>query len=160
MSTLYELDNECMELMEMLEEDPGSEIVMDTLEALHGELDAKYEGYCKVIREMESRSKAIKEEIDRLDERKSVADNAVKKLRNALFQSMVLTGRKKIDGTIFKLLVKNNPVQLDQIPDSLPDDYMIPQEPKIDKKKLLADVKAGIDVPGVTLKQGQCLMIK
>lgn len=158
--TIYELNGEYMELMDMLEVEPDSEIIKDTLEALSGELDQKYEGYCKIIKEFEGRAKAIKGEIERLKEKMSSAEHAAKRLRNALFDSMQLTERKKIDGAVFTIYLKNNAPQLDKIPDILPGEYLIQQEPTIDKRKLLADVKAGVNVPGVTLRQGQCLMIK
>jgi len=49
---------------------------------------------------------------------------------------------------------------LDQVPERLPEKYLIPQEPKIDRKQLLADVKTGVVVDGVTTKRTQSLIIK
>ena len=49
MSTLYEIKDELQEIMLMMDEDPDNEVIVDTLEALKGELEVKAEGYCKVI---------------------------------------------------------------------------------------------------------------
>jgi hypothetical protein len=38
--------------------------------------------------------------------------------------------------------------------------YLIPQEPKIDKRTLIEDLKAGIEVPGAILKQEKSLRIR
>lgn len=160
MNTLYQIKDELQELMLMMDEDPDNEVIADTLEALRGELEIKAEGYCKAIAEYEHRAAAIKKEIDRLDERKTVAENNAKKLKDALFDAMKVTGNEKIRGDLFYLYIKNNAESLDQVPEKLPDKYLIPQPSKVDRKQLLKDIKAGVQVDGVTTKRTQSLIIK
>ena len=160
MSNLYEIKDELQEIMLMMDEDPDNEVIVDTLEALKGELEVKAEGYCKVIAEYEHRAAAIKEEIDRLTKRKDTAENNAKRLKKALFDAMKVTGNEKIRGDLFYLYIKNNAESLDQVPEKLPDKYLIPQPSKVDRKQLLADVKAGVQVDGVTTKRTQSLIIK
>lgn len=162
MSTLRELDNELMVLMEMLEEEPDSEVLRDTLEAISGELENKYEGYCTVLSALNDKAENVKKEIARLSIRQTIAENAADRLKRALFLSMQMAGKRKIEGDIYTLSLRKTAPQLDEVPgwEKLPKEYLIEQEPKVDRRGLLADVKNGRDVPGVTLRQGECLVIK
>lgn len=166
-NTLYEITSDILELKAMLDDDPESEFVRDTLEGLAGELDAKADGYCKVIKEFERHiasirgyKEAVKAEMERLTEMERVDENNIDRLKKALFQAMQVTDRPKIDTGLFKISIRNNAMSLDKIPDSLPEKYLVQQNPTIDKRLLLADVKAGVLVEGVTTKQTQSLIIK
>jgi len=159
-STLYELTDDVLALMQMMEEDPENEVIRDTLEALTGELDIKAEDYCKVIAEFKAREEAIASAIDKLSQKKQSVSANIERLNKALLAAMQATGKEKIRGDIFYLYIKNNAVSLDQVPEKLPKKYLVPQEPKVDRKQLLADVKSGIKVRGVTTKRTQSLIIK
>lgn len=160
MATLYEISGEMMMLMEMMEEDPNSEVIKDTLEGLGGELEQKAEGYCKAIAEYDHTADSLSMEIERLQAKKVAAERNAKRLKDALFMAMLHTNTPKIKGKLFSLSIRNNAVSLDKVPEKLPAKYLVPAEPKVDRKLLLSDVKAGIVVEGVTTKQTQSLMIK
>lgn len=160
MSTLYEIKGELFELMQMMEEDPENPVIADTLEALKGELELKAEGYCKVIQEFLAQAARIKEEIARLKIREERAEKNAKKMKDALYAAMLDTDTQRIRGTLFTLYIKNNAESLDLIPDNLPDRYLINQDPVVNKKLLLADIKAGTKVEGVTTKRTQSLIIR
>lgn len=160
MSTIYEITDDVLALMQMMEEDPENEVIKDTLEALSGELDVKAESYCKVIAEFKAKEDALASAIDSLSQKKQSVTANIDRLKKALFESMKATGKEKIKGDLFYLYIKNNAESLDQVPDKLPEKYMVPQEPKIDKRQLLADVKSGVKVDGVTTKKTQSLIIK
>ena len=160
MSTIYEIKGEIFELMELMEEDPENEIIKDTLEALQGELEIKAEGYCKIIREFEGKVSMVDAEMDRLNQKKQTYTNNIHRLKDTLLNAMLDTGHTKIKGDLFSLTVRKNAPQLADLPETLPDKYLIPQDPKIDKRLLLSDVKSGVEVKGVTLKQSQSLLIK
>jgi len=159
-STLYELTDDVLALMQMMEEDPENEVIRDTLEALTGELDIKAESYCKVIAEFKAREEALASAIDKLSQKKQSVSANIDRLNKALLGAMQATGKEKIRGDIFYLYIKNNAVSLDQLPEKLPKKYLVPQEPKVDRRQLLADVKTGIKVKGVTTKRTQSLIIK
>lgn len=160
MNTLFKIADEVTILKDMMEEDPENEVIKDTLEGLDGELEIKAEDYCKVIKEFAARAENLKKLIEELEAKKSSAEANADRLKKALFAAMKATGKEKIRGDIFYLYIKNNAESLDQVPDNLPDKYLIPQEPKVDKRTLLADVKAGTVIEGVTTKRTQCLVIK
>lgn len=160
MSTIYEITDDVLTLMQMMEEDPENEVIKDTLEALNGELDINAEDYCKVIAEFKAKEAALTSAIESLTMKKQSVSGNIDRLKKALFGAMKATGKEKIKGDLFYLYIKNNAESLDQVPERLPEKYLIPQEPKIDRKQLLADVKTGVVVDGVTTKRTQSLIIK
>ncbi len=160
MSTIYEITDDVLALMQMMEEDPENDVIRDTLEALTGELDVKAESYCKVIAEFKAREEALASAIDKLSQKKQSVSCNIDRLKMALFCAMKATGKEKIKGDLFFLYIKNNAESLDQVPEKLPEKYLVPQEPKIDRKQLLSDVKSGVTVDGVTTKRTQSLIIK
>lgn len=160
MSTIYEITDDVLALMQMMEEDSDNEVIKDTLEALNGELDIKAESYCKVIAEFKAKEAALISAIESLTQKKQSVSGNIDRLKIALFGAMKATGKEKIKGDLFYLYIKNNAESLDSVPEKLPEKYMIPQEPKVDRKQLLADVKSGLVVDGVTTKRTQSLIIK
>lgn len=160
MATLYEITGDMMLLIEMLDEDPENEFVKDTLEGLSGELEQKADGYCKVIFQYDHESENLESEIKRLQARKVQVDNNIARLKDALFNAMQTVGVKKIKGDLFTLTIRHNATSLDKIPDNLPEKYLLPQPAKVDKKQLLNDIKAGVQIEGVTTKRTQSLLIK
>ena len=67
MSTLYELTGNYVTLMDMLDDPEVDPItLMDTLDAVEGELDEKAENYGRIIRNLEAEAKALNCEIIRL----------------------------------------------------------------------------------------------
>lgn len=160
MSTIYEITDDVLALMQMMEEDPDNEVIKDTLEALNGELDVKAESYCKVIAEFKAREEVLSSTIEKLTQKKQMVSSNISRLNKALFEAMQATGKERIRGDIFHLYIKKNALSLDQVPEKLPKKYLVPQEPKVDRKQLLADVKSGVKVKGVTTKTTQSLIIK
>ena len=165
--TLREITGEMMQLMIMLEDEPDSDVLKDTLESLAGELDVKAESYVYVIKEYEGQIENIKKEIERLTARKKVAENAIERLKNALLYAMQTTGTKKCGGDLYTISVRNNTPQLGQLDENLiPEKYFnVITEKKLDKKTLLADVKVaekeGKHIDGVDgLRISQSLSIK
>lgn len=165
--TLREITGEMMQLMIMLEDEPDSEVLKDTLEGISGELDTKAENYVYVIKEYEGQIENIKKEIDRLTVRKKVAENAIERLKNALLYAMQTTGTKKCGGNLYTISLRNNAPQLGQLDENrIPDKYFnVVSERKLDKKTLLADVKTaeknGKHIDGVDgLKVTQSITIK
>ena len=160
MSTLYELTADMEILKQMMDEDPDNEVILDTLEGLEGEIEIKAEGYCKVIAEYVAEMEVLKKEEERLYDKRKRAEQNTDRLKSALLTAMKVSEKYKINTGLFSLSLRNNPVSLDEVPEKLPKKYMIAQAPKIDRKLLLSDVKHGVRVKGVTIKQTQSLTIR
>ncbi|WAX11112.1 hypothetical protein CB457P1_00074 [Enterocloster phage CB457P1] len=163
MGSLREITGDMLKLMIMLEEEPDSEVLKDTLEGMGGELDSKAENYVYVIKEYEIQIEAIKKEKARLDARMKTMENSMNRLKDALKGAMEVTGTKKCGGNIYTITLKNGADQLGEFDESLiPEKYFekIPATLKLDKRKLLADAKVE-RIKGVgPLRKTTSLLIK
>ena len=126
---IYELTNQLLDLQEMLEdEDVDQEVLRDTLDAVSGEYDEKLENYCKIIRNLEALRDGIVKERVRLASREKTIQNNIDKMKTAMHESMVLTGRTTAGGKQFKVFVKKNggklPIVLDVPVEELPPDLV------------------------------------
>lgn len=161
--TLYELTDQWQRLMEMAEDpDINWDFFEDTLEALTGDIHDKADGYAKVIQNIKADISAIDAEIKRLQSRKQTASNAVERMVTALQTGMELTGETNFKTELFSFRIQNNPptVVLDDL-ENIPEKYLVPQEPKINRTMIRDDIKAGVDLTGIAhLEQGQSLRIK
>lgn len=165
MSTLYELTNDFMMLLEMAE-DPDTDPVAfeDTMEALGLEIEDKADGYAKVIKQLEANVAACKAEMLRLKTAATVMENNIKRMKGNLQDSMEVTGKRKFKTPLFSFNIQKNPpsLVLDEADTGrIPAEYLIPQEPKVDTAKLKTDLKNGIDLDGIAhLESGYSLRIK
>ena len=164
MATIYELTDEYVELLNMLEDpDIDPDVLADTMEGLSGEIEVKADGYAKVIAELNAAIAGLKAEIERLTNRKTTMENNVKYLKSTLQFAMETTGKTKFKTELFSFGIQKNPASVvidEPYLENIPDKYLIPQDPKIDKVKIKEDLKAGIDIGIAHLEQSQSLRIR
>lgn len=88
MSTLYEITGDYLRLLEMLESEEtiDSKTFADTLEGIEGELEAKADGYARVMKELNAEAKKYEEEINRMTERMNTLNNRSKLLKQQLHE--------------------------------------------------------------------------
>lgn len=163
--TLYELTTEYMELLAMLEDpDVDEDLIADTLEGIDGELEVKADGYARVMRQMDADAKAIKAEEERLANRRKSLENRAANLKSRLQQMMEITGKVKFKTELFSFGIQKNPAAVvidEQYIENIPEEYLIRQDPKIDRAKLKEDLKAGKDLEGIAhLEQTESLRIR
>lgn len=156
MSTIYQLIGELVQLKAIAEdpeaEDINPEVFADTFEALDMEFEDKVEAYGMVIQEVEGDSALLKAEIDRLTARKRSFDNSVARMKEAVKSAMIATDKPKIKTARFTFSVQKNPASVvmdEQYIENIPEEYLIPQEPKIDRTKIKDDLKAGKNLEGI-----------
>lgn len=163
--TLYELTDEYRTLLE-LAEDPevDPETLADTFEALGGEIEYKADGYARVMKQLEADAAALKAEEKRLCVRRTVCENNMKRMKQALQSAMEATGKTKFKTDLFSFGIQKNPAAVvidEQYIENIPEEYLIPQDPKIDKQKMKDDLKAGKDLSGIChLEQSESLRIR
>lgn len=167
MSTLYELAGERLALQHKLESmNLDEETIADTLEGDSVAIQAKIEAYGYVIRNRNSFADAINAEIVRLQSRLSAEEKRVASIESWLLQNMNACGIKKIECPAFTISVQDNPPSVEVIDESLiPAAFIRTTEPKPpvtapDKRAILAELKAGGNVPGCAIKQTNRLVIK
>jgi hypothetical protein len=163
--TLYELTSEYMELLAMLEDpDTDEAVILDTLEGVGGELEEKADNYARVMRQMDADAAAIKAEEERLYNRRKSLENRSVWLKQRLKSVMEMTGKKKIKTELFSFGIQKNPASVvidEQYIENIPAEYLIAQDPKIDRQKIKEDLKAGKDLEGIAhLEQSESLRIR
>ena len=155
---LYELSVAFQELQNM---DLDPEVMKDTLDSIEGTLENKLENTVKVIRNRKARITALKTEEDRFKKTRQSEENAVKWLETYVEDCLKLIGKTKYEAGMFKLSIQKNPLSVNITDENiLPEDYLIPQPPKVDKTSLKEALKNGIEVPGAELKQTEGLRIR
>lgn len=129
MSTLYELQGEYLQLLNMLEDpDIDDQVVLDTLEGIDFELEIKAENYAKIIRELEGTVEVIKAEQKRLADKRGKLEDNVKRLKDNLQEAMTATGKTKFKTDLFSFAIQKNggalPVVVDVETAELPDELV------------------------------------
>jgi len=161
MTSLYKLTEEYRELENM---DLDEQTLADTLESLEGEFDAKADAICHVLANLQAKRSAIIDELSRLEEREGNVSVKIDRLKEYLRESMEKLGKKKIESAKFTISCvagrdKVNVLDAVQIDDRYFD--VIPESVKLDKRKILADLKEGYELEGVELiKSKSSLRIK
>ena len=139
MLKLYEITGEYLTLCQMAEDtDVDATVFADTLASIQGELEVKADSYAMIITNLNGDVEKIDKEIERLTHMKKVLKNRSDYLKNNLENAM-----RMIDVRKLKTDIQKNPQSLNILDEAkIPEKYMIAQEPKLDRKALLSDVKA------------------
>lgn len=162
MSTLYELSEQYQELLSMaLDPDIDPEALADTMEAIEGEIEAKADGYAKVMKELRAVADARKAEAKRLtDGAKSIEAN-IDRMKSALETAMRATGKVKFKTTLFSYGIQKNPPSLKiDMPDRVPAEFLIPQDPKVDSAAIKKELKEGAAFDWCHMEQTEGLRIR
>lgn len=130
------------------------------MESIEDVIEDKLNSTAIIIKTLEAEAAALKTERDRLAKREKALTNNAKRLKDYAQDALIATGRDKIKGATFTLRMQNNPPSANILDNKLiPGHYLIEQEPAIDKRALLDDLKEGIAVDGAELRQGRSLRI-
>lgn len=157
MATLYELTGQFLDIYNM---ELDEETKLDTLDSIDWQTDYenKVENYIKVIKNTEADVEARKNEIKRLTELNRADERKNERLKEALKDSMALTGHERVDTPLFKVSFrKSQAVEVDET--VLPESYKVATY-KPDKKRLKEDLKNGLEIIGATLVERKNLSIR
>ena len=157
MATLYELTGQFLDIYNMELDD---ETKADTLDSMDWQTDYenKVENYIKVIKNTEADMEARKNEIKRLTELNRADERKNERLKEALKDSMALTGHERVDTPLFQVSFRKS--EAGEV-----DDLLLPEAYKVatykpDKKRLKEDLKNGLEILGASLVERKNLSIK
>ena len=156
---LYELTTNYVSLMEMAEEMDATTL-QDTLESIEEEIHDKAENIGKLIKNINADVDALKSEEKRLADRRKSLENKVTHLKEYLQNQLEVAGLDKVKRPTLTVSIQNNPPSVKVIDEKLLSDYMIPVEPRLDKKAILTALKEGMEVSGAELVQGRSVRIR
>jgi len=164
MRQLYKIADEHQEIIKSIEEGQFTEDEMaDTLEGAVGTFEEKAASVHAYTKGLDGDIESIEAEVKRLNSMKSALKNKKEQMRNYLKHNMQKTGINNIKCPLFSITLAKGRQELLITDESLiPDEYVdveVIQKP--DKKKLLSDLKDGLDIPGCEIQvSDQSLRIK
>lgn len=145
MTHLYELSEQYRNLIAYTDTDDLTEqSVKDRLQCITEQLNNKAENIGKLIMEINSESDVIQKEIERLVNRKRIAENKADWLKSYILTEMLSSGIKKIEGQILTLSVRDSPPSVTVLDHTLiPEQYfrIIPETKEVNKKAILENFK-------------------
>lgn len=159
---LYELAINFKNLSQ-LEEVEGltSEMIEEAMSQVEGDINLKIENTCKVIKNIESDTSAIDNEIYRLLEMKKQKEKTVKSLKNYIQMQMEVTGITKIESKLFKVATKKSKAV------EILDEALLPKEflkekttVAVDKIAIKKALSNGEVIEGAKIKENTSLNIK
>lgn len=129
----------------------------DARDFVEGETDLNeaIELAVKQVGEDEAAIEAIARYVTKLKGRSDRIKNRMEATRTAIAVAMEQAAQKRIDtpyGTVTHRQTVRTAIVTDEA--SIPTDYWKPQDPKLDKAKLAADLRAGQKIEGATLSNG------
>lgn len=140
--------------------DEITEEMQEMADNLNVEIEEKCDNYAKMIRNLEADVEAFKNQEKIFNEKRKSTENKVKWLKKNLQASMELQGRKKVKTDLFSFNIQKNVPSLEIKDEKNIDDSYYVIERKLNKKELLSDIKEGLIVDGVEIKQTESLRIR
>ena len=154
MATLYEINEAILSCIDM---ESGEILDEKALAALEMQRDEKLENVGLWIKNLAAESTALAAEIRTLTERKRIKENKAESLMNYL--GAALQGARFETPRISVSWRKSESVFIAEGA-ALPEEYLVPAEPRPDKTLLKKAIKDGIEIAGVELISKNNIQIK
>lgn len=161
MSNIFDLSTDYKQVYDMISQGEDSEVYLDTLDSLNDSIEDKADGYSAIIKSLNGDNEIIKKEIERLQARKKANENGIRNMKDNLQVAMEMTGKTVFKTATNSFGIQNNPPKATVTDESkLPKKYYVEQEPKLDKKLLLDDLKNQVEIDGASITQDAGLRIR
>ncbi|MED0676960.1 siphovirus Gp157 family protein [Aneurinibacillus thermoaerophilus] len=157
---LYALADTYQALMDKMQDDEQAVSLADTLESIEEAIEVKVENIAKMIKTMDAEAKALKEEEQRLATRRKALEAQVDSLKQYTLSTLERAGLAKVKGTLFTVGIRNNRPSVVVDETELPQEFLIPQPPKVDKQRLYELLRKGQVIPGARLEASCSLSIR
>lgn len=151
---LYELTEQYQTVLEMAREGGEGFDYEAMLNGMEGAISDKLDGYCKVIKTLEAEAEAVKAESLRLSQRKTVLENQVTRMKEAMKTGMIRLDMDKHKSTLFTVSITKprQRVEVTNI-DAVPSE-LLKVKKEVDKTAAMELLKSGQTVHGVSLVYG------
>ena len=158
---LYELTQNYMNLQALLEDETISQDIIEAaMKEVGDDIEEKAQNYAVIMKNLEAEAAALEKEEKRLAARKSSLKNRNKILKDYLENSMKSIGKTKFKTNLFSFNIGKNPSSVNIDDENLIPDQYIVYTKSVAKRAMLDDIKKGVIIPGVSLKQTESLKIK
>lgn len=155
--TLYELTNECQDLMDKMD-DPSvdKEALKEAIDLTKENLRNKIEGYIKVYMNNQAKIESVHNEIDRLKQRENMLKDRTDVLADSILTVMQLCGLTKIETDLFTAKIKTGNGKVVVTDEDLLDSKFFnvkPSKPTLDRTALRKAILAGEDIEGASIEK-------
>lgn len=151
MTKLYELTEAYVDLLSRIEDctTPEEEAeIAAQIDSISDDIARKGEAFARLVRNLESDVISYAAEIKRLMRRKEIANNTIDRLKEHIRFSMEIAGATELHTSIGKWRVVKNPFSVSVSDESaIPEEFLLPQPPKISKAMILAHWKETGEIP-------------
>lgn len=160
---LYELTDMYRGLWETIgDEEVDLDAMEVALKAVEDNIENKAENMAKLIKGIDGDIATLKTEEDRLYKKRKALANKQKSIKEYLEYQLTALELDKVSTPLFTVAMQNNPQTV-----VFTDENLIPEKykeevvtVKIPKKKILDDLKEGIEVAGTEIRQTRSLRIR
>lgn len=144
---LFEITGQYLQILEMAENpDTSAEALETALVCIKDDFHDKADNYAYIIRQLDADAEAINKEIIRLEVRRDAAKANAQRMKEALTAAMWETGELKFKTNLNSFWLQNTTsVRLIEGA-KIPPQYLTPQEPKVNKLAIAADLKHGVEM--------------
>ena len=161
-TTLYELNDIYLNLLDLIEAGADDEDVQKALENIQDEIENKADGYAIVIKSLEAQNQMFKEEEKRLYSKRKTNEKNIVRMKRNLEETMYLQDKKKFKTDKFSFNIQKNRatvkiVDEDKIPEEFKEEVITMN---VDKKALLEALKDGELIDGAEYVQTESLRIR
>ena len=157
---LFQLVGQYKKIQEMADELDEMTLV-DTLESIEDAIEVKIENTAKLIKTWEAEAKVIKEEENRLATRRKTLENKIATLKAQIQGHLEELGLNKVKTPTLTVSLRNNPYSVHVVNEGMiPEQFLIPQAPKVNKQEIAAALKEGRVIGGVELVRTKGVSIK
>lgn len=145
-NTLYDITNEFLTVYNMIDdEEIDEQLILDTLESIQCSFEDKADGFAKIIKSLENRTKGISEEIKRLNSKKTTTENKINWLKSQLEFAMRTTGNMKFSTTLFNYNIQKNggnrKLTYDVPVEEIPEKFRVKQPDTVDNNAVREHLK-------------------
>lgn len=159
MATLYELNDMYRNIQFLIESGEYTEEELKfAIDSVNGEISEKLECYAMVVKNLESDIAGLKAEEKRLADRRKSLEEGVKRMKEAMQDTLLLTGEKRIKTQKFTIsLRKSSSVEIEN-EDLIPEEF-VKITKTISKSELAKSLKE-TEIPGAKLVEKESLQIR
>ncbi|UXU66028.1 siphovirus Gp157 family protein [Staphylococcus agnetis] len=161
MTNLFQLSTRHLQVLDLINQGMNPDDLKDTLDSIEVELNVKVDNTIGLKRSIDADIDTIDKEIKRLQGLKQQKQNFSDRLKNYLQEMLDIQGLQKFRTSTNYIYKRKNAPSVHITDEKLiGNDYWISQAPKLNKKQIKDDIKAGITVNGAELRDSESLVIK
>ena len=161
---LYEVAEAFAQIQDFLnnaETDDEIVAIKEVLVDYECQFEEKVENIVYLLKNFEADIDVLKAEEKRLNDKRKSLERKTESLKDYLFGAFMQTGTERIKYPQFTVAIRNNAESVN-VKDvtKIPNDYFVPQPPKLNKAGLKKAIQSGVEIDGVELVRNKSLQIR